>query len=78
MIIEIDKEILQKTTNCIENFDCLNNTNHIYCQVENVVSDRVIFVKCLNGDYCKYKLNYGNSYICGCPTRIEIFRKYGI
>jgi len=78
MILEIDQEILQKTTNCEKNFSCLSNKNHIPCKVKSIINNKVIFVECLNRDYCKYIQNYGNSYICLCPTRIEIFKKYGI
>lgn len=76
--MEIAKEILDKTTKCQKGFKCLKNDNHVYCKVENCVSNKVHFVRCLSGNYCNYKLPFGNSIICNCPTRKEIFNKYGI
>ena len=76
--MDIDKEILKKTTNCEKNFECLNNDKHIYCKVEDCVNNKVHFVKCLNVDYCVYKMSFAQSFICNCPTRKEIFNKYGI
>lgn len=76
--MEIAKEILDKTTNCQKGFECLKNDDHIYCKVENCVSDNLHFVRCLSRDYCSYQLPFGRSHICNCPTRKEIFNKYGI
>ena len=76
--MEIDKEILNNTTNCEKNFDCLTNCKHIYCKVEYALADEVHFVKCLYDEHCTYKMSFGFSYICNCPTRKEIFNKYGI
>lgn len=76
--MDIDKEILDKTTQCDKGFICLNNKDHVYCQVENCVNDEVHFIKCLSDKYCNYKMSFGKSYICNCPTRKEIFNKYKI
>ena len=76
--MDIDKEILKKTIKCEKNFGCLTNDKHIYCKVENSVANEVHFVKCLDNNYCTYKMSFGQSYICNCLTRKEIFNKYGI
>lgn len=76
--MEIAREILEQTINCQKGFKCLKNDDHVYCKVENCVSDKVHFVKCLSGNYCTYKLAFGRSHICNCPTRKEIFNKYRI
>ena len=76
--MEIDKEILNNTTNCEKNFDCLTNDKHVYCKVENAINNEVHFVKCLHDDSCTYKMSFGYSYICTCPTRKEIFNKFSI
>jgi hypothetical protein len=74
----IDKNILEKTTKCEKNFKCLDNPKEICCKVEEVIDNKVFFVKCLSYDYCNYKTPYGYSNICSCPTRIEIYRKHKI
>ena len=75
--MEISKEILEKTTNCDRNFECLNGGS-IHCEVENCVNKEVLFVKSSSTENCPYKLPYGYSNICTCPTRKEICNKYGI
>ena len=66
------------TTDCDDNFDCIRNSNHVYCKVENCVDNKVHFIKCLNENYCPYRMLFGHSYICNCPTRKEIYNKFGI
>lgn len=76
-MIEIDKAILNNTNACGKNFECLKNENHIYCKVESCVSDKVHFVKCKSENSCNYKISFADSFVCNCPTRKEIFNKYG-
>ena len=77
MLIELDREILQKTTDCDKDFQCLSNENQIYCKVSQCISN-VHFVKCSIENYCYYELSFENEHICTCPTRKAIFNKYGI
>jgi hypothetical protein len=74
--MEILKEILDKTVHCDKDFDCIKN-NNICCNVESCVSNEVHFVECREKNSCSYKMTFGHSYICNCPTRKEIYRKYG-
>lgn len=78
MFLEIDREIIQKTTDCKNNFDCLTNYFHNFCKVESTIGGKVHFVKCLNGHNCDDKLCFAQEHTCTCPTRKEIFKKYGI
>jgi len=77
-IIEIDKEILKKTTDCKKNFECLNKDCNVLCKVVININQDVLFVKCLCKDICNYQMFYGYETICTCPTRKEIFNKYSI
>ena len=74
--MEIKKEILDKTVHCTKDFDCLKN-NNICCIVVHCVNKEVHFVECRQDCSCSYRVNFGNSYICSCPTRKEIYNKYG-
>ena len=76
--MEIDEEILNKTTDCDKDFHCIKTSNHILCKVEDCLNNKVLFVKCLNRENCPYKMPFGKSFICNCPTRKEIFNKYGV
>ncbi len=78
MFLEIDKEVTQKTTACEKNFACLTNYFHNFCKVESTIQGNVHFVKCPEGLKCNYKLCFAKERICTCPTRKELFRKYGI
>ncbi len=76
MNIEIDKEIIDKTTKCEKCFSCLSDNLEQSCKVEYCVSNTVYFVKCLNAALCSYKVSFGGSYFCTCPIRKEIYNKY--
>jgi len=76
--MEIDKKIVEVTSQCEKNFVCLNNNKHIYCLVEYCINNKVHFTKCKEKKHCNYKMNFGGSYICNCPVRKEIFNKYGL
>ena len=75
--MEISKKILDETVHCQKDFDCIKN-NNICCKVDYCVDKTVHFVKCSEENYCRYKMNFGYSLICNCPTRKEIYNKYGI
>ncbi len=75
--MEIKKEIIDKTVHCTKDFDCLNN-NHLSCKVRSCVNNEVYFVECSEIHSCNYRVSFGYSYICTCPTRKEIYNKYGL
>ena len=77
-VMEIDKAILEQTTKCEKNFKCLDNPKDICCKVEEVIENKLAFTACLSYMSCSYKSTFGYSDVCNCPTRIEIFRKYGL
>jgi hypothetical protein len=72
--MEIDKNIIAETVKCEKNFDCLNMNKHVYCKVENCINEKVHFIKGV--DNLSYKMSFGDSFFCTCPTRKEIFNKY--
>ncbi len=74
--MEIDEKIIADTIRCEKNFKCLSGNMNVYCQVENCINNEVHFIKCINKLNCSYKMSFGDSFICTCPTRKEIFNKY--
>ena len=76
--MEIEKEILDKTVHCKKDFDCIKN-NNICCTVTRCVDKEVHFVECSQeNNSCEYRMTFGfATYICTCPTRKEIYKKYG-
>ncbi len=76
--MEIDKEIIEKTVNCRSDFSCLKNVKHTCCEVISCISEKVHFVDFTCTNYCSYLLNYGDSQICTCPARKDIYNKYKV
>ena len=76
MSMEIENGIRSKTTHCLKDFECLKNETAtcLNNKVDRWLDGKVLFVHC--NDMCNYKMNFGNSTICNCPTRNEIYRKY--
>lgn len=76
MKFEIDDDVINETTQCHRDFKCLESENHIYCAVKECVRDEIHFIECDYTDQCNYKMDYGPEFICTCPTRKAIFKKY--
>jgi len=75
MKFQINEETLKATTRCMKGFSCLEGDRSDLCRVTQSVIGDVIFIEC-HEPYCTYKLDYGNSKICTCPTRRQIYNKY--
>ena len=69
--MRVTKDICRDTF-CKKNFSCLSGNHEHLCKVDSTVG-AVIFVKRQLDSACKYCLSYGNSYVCTCPTRKEIY-----
>lgn len=76
--MEINVTILKKTTACSKKHECLQNKDTVYCKVERCINDTVLILECKEQLSCNYQLAFGNSQICRCPIRIEIFNKYKV
>jgi hypothetical protein len=77
-VIKIAGKVVKETTKCEKDFACLKDNNHGLCKIVRTVQDNIIFIECLNWKLCTYRMSFGaSSYICNCPTRKEIYRKYG-
>lgn len=75
----IAQQILDETIHCNHNFECLKNEDHfcLKAKVIRTVNGKIYFINC--AEYCNnYKIDFGNSTVCHCPTRKEIFNKYKI
>ena len=76
MKYNISEETLIKTTKCSHNFKCLRDDDFQVCKPADYVSDRVLFVDAKSNIPCSYKLPFADSFVCQCPVRVEIYRKY--
>lgn len=77
--LKIKKEILEATGDCGKDFSCLSSNGEILCGVKEEIGGELYFIKDDAAiDYCFYKNSFGNSDICTCPTRKEVYNAYGI
>ena len=76
MKFSIDESILNATLKCKDSFACINGGKDCFCEAEQMVSDKVLFVKPNKNIACSYMKYFGDSLYCTCPTRMEIYRKY--
>jgi hypothetical protein len=81
MNYEIDTHVLNMTTDCSDYFSCLSGEDTCLCEVEKIIGSNggLLYIKHnSNIKSCKYELFYGDSFICNCPTRREMYRKYNV
>ena len=77
LVIKIDESIIKTAVECEKDCVCLSSTSHNLCAVTHSVHDKIVFIECMNNEQCIYRNSFGfNSYICHCPVRNEIYRKY--
>ncbi|RJQ49623.1 MAG: hypothetical protein C4538_01890 [Nitrospiraceae bacterium] len=78
MKLEISDDIINNTTKCNNGLSCLSGERACLCEIEDNFNCKVLFVKPNNLQTCSYRMSFGYSYVCTCPTRKEIFRLYRI
>ena len=78
-LLKIDQTILNETTKCSNDFECLRNENYVCrtMKVESCIGGTILFMNCKD-KLCNYKIYYGNGTICNCPVRKELYNKYKI
>ncbi len=79
MKFNIATQVLKETTRCPNNFSCLLNGqtgDPVECEVQWAGAKDVLFVKSKKLLACPYRFVFGEGYICTCPTRYAIYKKY--
>lgn len=76
----VSTETLDQTTECEYEFACLEGDPNELCEVEFFAADNFVFLRPSTGEpsSCKYWFEFGDSGICKCPVRVELFRRYKI
>lgn len=74
---KISQEIIDRTTRCDRDYSCLSESTRDLCEVTHANGENVLFIE-RNPRPCPYKIPFGSSYICTCPTRHELYKKYHI
>lgn len=82
MKYEIDSYTLSITTKCTDDYSCLSGEDACLCEVEKLsgIPGGGLFIKRKSEvGNCQYKTSFGlTSYVCKCPVRMGIFRKYDL
>lgn len=75
----VSTEILDRTTDCDYEFACLDGNPLELCEADFITEDNLVFLKSSPGKpSCNYWSGFGESGICRCPVRVELFRRQGI
>jgi hypothetical protein len=81
MCFDVSIESIKATNKCGHNFECLSGDfSNCLCTINSQLIKSGIYIddeKKMNSG-CPYFFNFGNSSLCNCPVRIEIFKKYKI
>ena len=66
------------TEKCEKGMECLTGNGDCLCEVERCIEGKVCFIKAGNDkmNTCNYMNSFGYSYICTCPTRVEIYNSF--
>ncbi|MDH4027617.1 MAG: hypothetical protein OEU95_02140 [Nitrospirota bacterium] len=81
MKFEISNETIEKTTECLRDFRCLDPDKGDICidmcPIDQVFNKQILFLKDkLHENHCNYNRLFGFSYICNCPVRRDIYDLY--
>ena len=74
--LEIESETLARTIHCREGFACLVGQH--CCSVESCIGGTILFVRRPPEDVCYYAVHFGDGCLCSCPTRKELYSRYGM
>ncbi len=76
--LEISEDTLKNASECQKKSSCLFGEQKDLCKIEKHITNNLIYVKCLNKEYCNFQISFGSFYVCSCPVRKEIYNRYGI
>jgi hypothetical protein len=75
MPVKVPDDVLKMTTKCPHKFSCTTPgqcDEHKMCEVEHIIGTNVMFLKDTQQAHCPYRLAFGYSQICTCPTHYAI------
>jgi uncharacterized pyridoxamine 5'-phosphate oxidase family protein len=75
---EIDQNIIKGAGQCHNAFCCLSAATRKVCKIRLCMEDKLYFVDKAADKKCRYIKESGKAYICSCPARKELYRKWGI
>ena len=76
MEYNVPEEMINKTTKCTFNYACLTEIGYKFCDKDYLVEDILFIKEDQIKNRCDYRYVFGDSFVCGCPTRIYLYMKY--
>lgn len=74
----VSEETIAETKKCNRAFACQKKPLESLCTINYCVDGKVHFIKCLSKTACSYRSMFGYDFVCNCPTRKELYNKYGV
>jgi hypothetical protein len=80
MDYHVSPELLEKSAKCNQDFACQKPFWKPCGTVKKTINDRMfeLGVNLQNLWPCHYGVAFGDGLYCTCPTRLEIFKQYGV
>ena len=63
---------------CNRAHSCLSGEQGCLCDVEQLLDDSILSVKPRPQTKCTHKMRYREAFLCTCPVRKEIYKRYKI
>jgi hypothetical protein len=81
MPFKIDDKIVKQAHKCTRDHICLSGNGGLYCKVTYYMvgsnkNDKAALIECPKDQGCPYCQSFGNTHICQCPVRMELFKRY--
>ena len=75
----VSKKVLDTTTKCANRFACLKGHDYPLCEVVCQLAPKLLETFCVKREACVYCDPFDPiEGFCTCPTRIELYLRYGI
>ena len=75
MSYQLSGETKKQTVRCTHDFQCLNDNCNM-CSILKCL-ENTLLVKGPKHLHCSYFLSYGDKLFCLCPSRHELYIRYG-
>jgi hypothetical protein len=75
MKYQVPDSVIKQTTKCEHNFSCLETGkcgDKPMCKVDYADGDNVTFLQDKEDAFCSYRVPFGFSQVCTCPTHYAI------
>ena len=73
MLPEVSENVIELAVHCKKQHSCLNNNHHKCCKIVKCIDEKLHFLGTGDHEYCGYKTSFGESCLCRCPVRKEIY-----